>query len=181
MLEFVRQTLFYLVRTDSHHEIEAVGSYRRGKATCGDIDILITRKDGHVEKGLLQNLVGELEKRRFIVDHITQPKEYNGRKSVNYMGVCRFEEGTHRIDLKHYPADQYAFAILYFTGSDLFNREMRMTASEKGLILGDHGVRRQERNVGKPWRNSKIPPCFTERDIFSLLGMEYRPPCEREL
>jgi DNA polymerase/3'-5' exonuclease PolX len=60
MLEFVRQTLYYIARGDGYHKIEAVGSYRRGKETCGDIDILITRKDGYVEKNLLQNLVTEL-------------------------------------------------------------------------------------------------------------------------
>ena len=53
---------------------------------------------------------------------------------------------------------------------------MRMTAMERGLVLGDHGVRRQERNVGKPWRNSKIRVCYTEKDVFDLLEMEYKPP-----
>jgi hypothetical protein len=37
---------------------------------------------------------------------------------------------------------------------------MRMVASEKGLILGDHGIRKTERNVGKPWKNNKIPTCL---------------------
>lgn len=37
--------------------------------------------------------------------------------------------------------DQYAFALLYFTGSDLFNREMRLTAMEKGLMLSDHDIK----------------------------------------
>lgn len=123
MLSFIRQTFFYMVRDDSKHEIEAVGSYRRGKATCGDIDILITRKDGYVEKNLLQHLVVELEKKKFITDHITFPKTFDGYSSVNYMGVCQFEDELHhRIDFKHYPVDHYAFALLYFTGSDLFNR-----------------------------------------------------------
>lgn len=179
----MRQTLFYLVRSDSHHEIEAVGSFRRGKATCGDMDILITRRDGYVEKNLLQHLVTELEKRRFITDHITFPKNYDGHSSVNYMGVCRLGEETHhRIDLKHYPVEQYAFALLYFTGSDLFNREMRMHAHEKGLMLSDHNIKKKERNgQGKIWKGGKIPVCYTEKDIFQLLEMEYRAPAQREL
>jgi DNA polymerase lambda len=182
MLEFVKQTLFYVVRSDSHHEVEAVGSFRRGKATCGDIDILVTRRDGGVEKGLLTQLVIELERRGFITDHITQPRPFDGKRSVNYMGVCQLDGGLHhRIDLKLYPVDQYAFALLYFTGSDLFNREMRMNAAERGLILGDSGIRRKERNVGKPMQNSKLCACFTEKDVFKLLDMEYRPPSQREL
>ena len=50
--------IFYsLVHSDKLHYIEVVGSYRRGKATCGDIDILICRRDGSVEAKLLQNLI----------------------------------------------------------------------------------------------------------------------------
>jgi DNA polymerase/3'-5' exonuclease PolX len=57
MYEYVKQALYYVARTDVKHDVEVVGSYRRGKATCGDMDILITRKDGLVERALLQNLV----------------------------------------------------------------------------------------------------------------------------
>jgi len=60
MYEYVKQTLFYVARTEVKHDVEVVGSYRRGKQTCGDMDILITRKDGLVERALLQNLVLEL-------------------------------------------------------------------------------------------------------------------------
>ena len=106
------------------------------------MDILITRKDGGVERNLLIQLVQLLEKRKFITDHITHPKPFEGRCSSNYMGVCQFEdEAHHRIDLKLYPAEQYAFALLYFTGSELFNREMRMVAIDRGLILSDHDVK----------------------------------------
>lgn len=142
MYEYVKQALFYVVRSDSKHDVEVVGSYRRGKASCGDIDILITRKDGYVERYLLQNLVIELEKRKFITDNITHPRNFDGRSSVNYNGVCVFEDEIHhRIDLKLYPRHQYAFALLYFTGSDMFNRAMRLEAMGKGLILSDHDIR----------------------------------------
>ena len=57
------------------------------------------------------------------------------------MGVCYFEGQHHRIDIKHYSVDQYAFALMYFTGSDLFNRQMRMVAHSKGLMLSDHGLK----------------------------------------
>jgi DNA polymerase lambda len=44
---------------------------------------------------------------------------------ASYMGVCKLaqENAVHRrIDIKIYPRSMYAFAILYFTGSDHFNR-----------------------------------------------------------
>ena len=44
---------------DLYH-IEVCGSYRRGRSHCGDIDILISRKDGYFEKKMLLNLVLEL-------------------------------------------------------------------------------------------------------------------------
>jgi DNA polymerase lambda len=41
--------------------VEACGSFRRGRPTCGDIDILITLKDGSPVKGLCEKLVTKLE------------------------------------------------------------------------------------------------------------------------
>lgn len=46
MFEVVRDTLYEIVGSPDLHDIEVCGSYRRGKATCGDMDIFITRKDG---------------------------------------------------------------------------------------------------------------------------------------
>jgi DNA polymerase/3'-5' exonuclease PolX len=46
-----------MVHSEKIHNIEVVGSYRRGKATCGDIDILICRPDGSIEAKLLQHLI----------------------------------------------------------------------------------------------------------------------------
>jgi len=66
------------------------GSYRRGKATCGDMDIIISRKDGVYESRLLVDIVAQLERVGFLTDHLTHPKAGEGRSSVSYMGVCRF-------------------------------------------------------------------------------------------
>lgn len=41
--------------------IETCGSYRRGKATCGDVDILLTHKDGVSHEGLLIPLIDSLK------------------------------------------------------------------------------------------------------------------------
>ncbi len=41
--------------------IQTCGSYRRGKATCGDCDILITHRDGVSHEHLLFPLVDKLK------------------------------------------------------------------------------------------------------------------------
>lgn len=123
MFEKVQRVMATLVPSLDLYRMEVCGSYRRGKPTCGDIDIIISRKDGTYESGLLGNLVSALERDGFLTDHLTHPKTPEGRSSISYMGVCRFEEPTHhRIDIKYYPLEQYAWALLYFTGSGEFNR-----------------------------------------------------------
>lgn len=97
------------------------------------------------------------------------------------MGICRSREGGyHRIDIKYYPAEQYPFAVLYFTGSANFNRAMRIQATRKGLQLGDHGAVPRTGGKGGHWKGA-VPVCITEEDIFELVGMEYRRPEERDL
>jgi DNA polymerase lambda len=68
-----------------------VGSYRRGKKTCGDIDILVCRHDGSIEAKLMQNLIKELEEKKFITESLTTPKLFDGKNCSAYMGVCYFE------------------------------------------------------------------------------------------
>ena len=71
--------------------------------------------------------------------------------------------------------------MLYFTGNDYFNRSMRLFARKKGLTLSDHGLYPSIRNKQeKVWTGQNIP-CFTEEEVFTVLGLTYRPPTEREV
>lgn len=54
------------VKDNKHLSVEACGSYRRGKANCGDIDILITKTDGSTIKGIIERVVERLEKEGFL-------------------------------------------------------------------------------------------------------------------
>jgi DNA polymerase lambda len=42
---------------DSGLIVEACGSFRRKKPTCGDVDILITHPDGYSHKGVFHKLI----------------------------------------------------------------------------------------------------------------------------
>jgi len=57
MYEEVRKTLNSVTKNPEAYKTEVCGSFRRGKATCGDMDIIITRNDGVFDNDLLVKLV----------------------------------------------------------------------------------------------------------------------------
>ena len=107
-----------------------------------------------------------------------------GWERHSYMGVCKLQDDPNslhrRIDMKVYPRELGAFATLYFTGSDHFNRSMRLYAKRNGFHLSDKGLFRAARdNSDNPVNVSSIIPCKTEREIFQHLGLEYKEPWDR--
>jgi DNA polymerase lambda len=145
--------------------IETCGSYRRGKQSCGDVDILMTRKDDKPINGMLEKLIVKLEKDNFLKERLGSTR-VSDKGSEMYMGVCKLKDGkmARRIDIKVYPKDQYGFAILYFTGSDYFNRSMRLFAEKKGFTLSDHGLAPVAKSASKQKVGKGIGiPCLTEQ------------------
>lgn len=67
-----------------------------------------------------------------------------------YMGVCQLDPKLphRRIDIKCFPKEQFGCAVLYFTGSDFFNRSMRYFAKKKGFLLAEHGLYEAHRSGG---------------------------------
>ncbi|XP_063056233.1 DNA polymerase lambda isoform X2 [Engraulis encrasicolus] len=68
----------------------ACGSYRRGKATCGDVDVLITHPDGHSHKGVFSKVLHILHESGFLTDDLVSHEENGEQKK--YMGVCRLPD-----------------------------------------------------------------------------------------
>ena len=100
------------------------------------------------------------------------------------MGICRLTPTSlvRRIDIKTYPFQAFAFAQLYFTGNAYFNRSMRNSVHHLGLTLGDKGMyacMRNDKNVVTEGSKSDSVVCYTERQIFELVGAIYVPPSER--
>ena len=99
------------------------------------------------------------------------------------MGVARVREGQplRRIDIKVYPVEEFAYALLYFTGSDHFNRSMRHYAKARGYSLSDHGIVHATKvdghHVVRGTRN--LFPAKCEADIFAALGLDFVEPHAR--
>uniref|UniRef100_K1QPA4 DNA polymerase n=1 Tax=Magallana gigas TaxID=29159 RepID=K1QPA4_MAGGI len=181
-MEQIQDTAFSEIRKlDDKFEARVCGSFRRGAESSGDIDILLTHPDYTSKtKGkpdLLHQVVKRLEKVGLITDTLVHG-------DFKFMGVCRVLESSpgsskercfRRIDIRLIPHDQYYCALLYFTGSDIFNKNMRAHALEVGFTLNEYTLR----PLGSTGTPGEPLPVTSEEDIFDYLGMEYKQPYQR--
>ncbi len=159
----------------------ACGSYRRGKETCGDLDILITHhNDLTMENNFFERLLTELHGTGFLTDDLSRQRDGRQQK---YLGVCKLMKpgAKHRrLDIIVVPFDERAPALMYFTGSAHFNRSMRLLALKMGMSLSEHGLVFNVVRHSKEKLNEGAPlPTPTEESIFEHFGLPYRAPCER--
>lgn len=148
------------------------GSYRRGKTTSNDIDILITnRKDN--KKNNLKIIVELLKDKKFLVDDLTDRSPI-----TKYMGFCKYKNNPiRRIDIRYMPYENYYTALLYFTGSDNLNRKMRYIAKKRNYKLNEYGIYKLEINHGKILE--KKIKIESEKEVFNILNIEYLKPENR--
>ena len=151
---------------NSTSKFEIVGSYRRGKQESGDIDIIVTDDNDTV----FINFIDELIRKKIIIEVLS-------RGSVKCLGVSKLKnKSARRIDFMFTPKDQFAFAILYFTGSKEFNTVMRQRALDLGYSMNEHGFTKMV--DGK--KTTKLDKHFPdEQSIFKFLNMRYKKPTER--
>ncbi|KAJ3556163.1 hypothetical protein NM688_g2180 [Phlebia brevispora] len=187
------QDIFDLIKPialdiDPRLEVEIMGSFRRGKADCGDIDIMITRPtdDGRTHGGVLRYLLHELRKRGIVTEDLCVPEDWDDLELV-YRGLCRKDSGSRRrrIDFLAVPYESRGAARLYYTeqGDDIFNRSMRLKANKMGYSLNQrglyHGVVRNPSNRLEKLEKGQILASKTEREIFDILGVPWQEPHER--
>ncbi|KAL1005887.1 hypothetical protein UPYG_G00065170 [Umbra pygmaea] len=160
----------------------ACGSYRRGKATCGDVDILISHPDGKSHRGVFSKLLQSLRHTGFLTDDLVSQEENGEQKK--YMGVCRLPgpgQQHRRLDIIVVPYNEFACALIYFTGSAHFNRSMRALAKTKRMSLSEHSLNSDVLRQGSVKVYVGTPlPVLTEKDVFTHLGIPFREPQERD-
>ncbi|XP_075279700.1 DNA polymerase lambda isoform X1 [Opisthocomus hoazin] len=161
----------------------ACGSYRRGKPTCGDVDVLVTHPDGQSHRGVFGKLLDSLHRSGFLTDDLVTQEDNGDQKK--YLGVCCLPGPARRhrrLDIIVVPYSEFACALLYFTGSAHFNRSMRALAKTKGMSLSEHALSSAvvRGPGGVKVASGHTLPTPTERDIFIQLGLPYREPSERD-
>jgi DNA polymerase/3'-5' exonuclease PolX len=167
-------------RVDPTLRCEIVGSYRRGVAQSGDVDVLLMHESfGRAEhksksskSAFVKLLVEELERAGYITDTLNHgASKFSGVVHLGADGAPR------KIDIKIFPKEAYPFALLHFTGSGEMNRQLRAVALSKHLTLSEHGLQA----VGQTGEKGDWIDIADEKGIFALLGVPFLAPEQRSL
>src|SRR4051812_22590943 len=125
--EIVQQLLAHMREIKGLRQIEVAGSYRRGRETIGDIDLLVDAEDPNAAMDQL----GRFEELATVL----------GRGDTK-MSI-RLGRGL-QIDLRVVPPKSFGAALQYFTGSKDHNVVLRGMAKDRGLRINEYGLFRAD-------------------------------------
>ena len=134
--------------------VSPAGSYRRGRSTVGDIDILVASTDAAAVMDTFTSLPG--------ISRIHGKGQT--KSSVEFTNGVRAQVWVH-------PPQKYGTALQYATGSKEHNVALRQLALSKGYSLSEHSLA----DV-----NGNEILCATEQEVYKTLGLDWVPPEMRE-
>jgi DNA polymerase (family 10) len=141
-------------------QISAGGSFRRGRETIGDLDLLIATKQP------VQ-----------IIEHFLAHDPIDRILARGDTKASVLLKSGIQADLRVVANNEFPFALGYFTGSKEHNVILRGRALQNGWTLNEYrlGPDPGSRRECKP-----IPEIQTEADLYRALGLSYIPPELRE-
>jgi len=136
-------------------KVEVAGSFRRGKETVGDLDILVVSSQP-------AKVMDVFIKMKDVIEVLAK----GGTKSS-----IRLSNGM-QVDLRVVHEKEYGAALLYFIGSKDHNVELRKVALKRGWTLNEYGLTTL---MGNKWIAGR-----TQEDIYRKLGLRFIEPELRE-
>jgi DNA polymerase IV len=168
---------------DPAFEVTIGGSYRRGSQTSGDIDLIITKPGANLHQIrtiILNQVVTELFATGFLKAELARTSSDTGSK---WHGCSALNDNApwRRIDFLLVPWDEMGAALIYFTGNDIFNRSIRLLASRKGMRLNQRGLFKDIISGKDRLKVAEVGllESKSEKKIFEILGVPWRPPEHR--
>jgi DNA polymerase (family 10) len=138
--------------------LEMAGSYRRGRETVGDLDILVVSTRA---SEVMDRLAAFPEREDVIARGETK------------MSI-RLASGL-QVDLRVVPGKSFGAALQYFTGSKDHNVQLRGLARQRDLKINEYGVFRVAEDGSETYIAGK-----DEKDVYAALGLPLFPPELRE-
>lgn len=148
---------------------EISGSYKRGSAFSGDIDVIVKNNGKLTMKLIIDTLsmFKGLSGKPFLVGELAKGES-------KFMGIIRV--GDHlparRLDIFLSNPEEWGAHVLFATGNGNFNIHMRTYAETKGFKINEKFV--------EDVKTKKKYYFENEREIFDLIGMDYVEPKDRK-
>ena len=136
-------------------KMEWAGSYRRGRETIGDLDLLVVATD-----------------RSQVMDHF---EAFPQRSMTILRGDTKVSirvGKAFQVDLRLVEESEFGAALQYFTGSQAHNVHVRRLAKQLGLKVNEYGVFRIE-------DETRVAGA-TEAEVYQSIGLPWIPPELRE-
>ena len=143
----------YLKKCNGVQKVTMAGSFRRGKDTVRDLDILVSAILG---TAVMEHLSNYPEVARVI--------SMGDTRSTVLLNV-----GI-QVDVRVIAPESYGAALMYLTGSKQHNIQLRTYAHKLGFKLNEYGL----------FKNGEMLAGETEKDVYSTLGLCYIEPELRE-
>ncbi len=154
--DLVSRLRSHMSKCQQVQRFEFAGSYRRGKETIGDIDILAVSDQADA---VMQH---------FVSFESTQETLARGPTKSSIRVLNAFQ-----VDLRVVEASSWGAALQYFTGSKEHNVVLRGLAKKLGLRLNEYGVHPID-------DETRAMAGADEAEVYQSLGLPYIPPEFRE-
>jgi DNA polymerase (family X) len=141
-------------------QMAAGGSFRRGRETIGDLDVLIATKEP-----------------RRIIEHFLSHRAIDRVLAQGPTKASVLLECGMQADLRVIANQEFPFALCYFTGSKEHNVALRGRALQNGWTLNEYRLGPDPASKKDP---KPIPEIHTEADLYGALGLFYICPELRE-
>ncbi|KDR75668.1 hypothetical protein GALMADRAFT_248274 [Galerina marginata CBS 339.88] len=167
-----------------------VGGYRRGKPLSNDVDIVISHSDLRSGAGLVKGLCAKFIQLLHASGLVTNVMHLSGFHAHNALRTGHWDslekaltvfvlpsDGKRkplhrRLDLIFASPEAYWTAVVGWSGSKMFQRDLRLWAkTERGLKFDSSGLTRRH--------DSKLLIPRSEREVFDILGLDWVDPTMR--
>jgi DNA polymerase (family 10) len=152
-MQYAEPLVRHLKAAPGVEQVVMAGSYRRGKETVGDLDILATAADS---KAVMERFRA--------YDEVTEVVSKGTTRSTVIL-----RPGL-QVDLRVVSRESFGAALHYFTGSKAHNIEVRHLGQQRGLKINEYGVFKGDKRVAGD----------TEASVFKAVGLPTIPPELRE-
>lgn len=161
----VQELLVWMRGCGAVRQIEGAGSWRRGRETVGDIDLVVDSDDS---PSVMDRLHAWKETSAVLLRGDTKTSVRGPR------GI--------QIDLRVVEQGSFGAALQYFTGSKEHNVRLRSRARDQGMTINEYGVSRvgEEKTTNRHSVTTPFIAGATEQDVYGAVGLPWIPPELRE-